>query len=681
MAVNMYDQPAQAEFINTYVPVSFQDILQAGANKQQNYDVHKAAYEQMADEAQNLRAIPTSQDEEYIKGTVIPTMQELSDKYATQDYGDPEVIREINRTLREKVNRRLVGQIQESYTNWQENQKNVGKLKMAGQYQDYIDEPYKGYSTANAGTYTYQTPAALDYRKPAEEYFNQIKPSTLTGINPATGEYYVGVDMNKVTSVAKENVGSYLQSPAGQQKILEYRHRTGDMNTPAEKIAYDYLIDVGESYTYKNRDFAPEYYMRALEESNKSNTLDTNFYSEAITDKEGVKNLDEKSYIQNKDFDEFGNLKTKGDSKILNPIQAIKNLPEVVKFTASLLRGEGVEEASKTFTKEDLDKVYLNNIKVFNPLVEYKTAKAILKTGNTYFWNRNNPNVEEKVVNEFKDKLNEIAKQDPYIQITGRDKWKEEREVLNTIKTVYPNLVKKDPNTGKDIYTDKQKIDLYVNAQAKMQQAQINLGELDSKLAREETIRLVNNNLGRDLFIYDGSGVISNGNKDKVYKELGKTQEEVKEYVAKNEHVLGGFTQQGPKPGMIFVEVPDKNEKNRRLLFSANNEIQSLSQISNRIYQAQRSTVPQIVPGDWNDDGTFLAYQIEPDINPQTGEFESTIRIGKYAQEKDGSFKLDQNGQPVFVPAYDQNGNPKYTTLNNIQRKERELLKQYNLLY
>ena len=46
MAVNRYDQPIDSQFINTYVPIPFEQMLQAGAMKQQRYDQSAAAIDQ-----------------------------------------------------------------------------------------------------------------------------------------------------------------------------------------------------------------------------------------------------------------------------------------------------------------------------------------------------------------------------------------------------------------------------------------------------------------------------------------------------------------------------------------------------------------------------------------------------------------------------------------------------------
>lgn len=267
---NIYDQPAQAQFINTYAPIPFQEIVQAGQARQQRYDINKAAFDTMAEQAESLKGIPSSEDETYISGTVLPTIRELSDVYAGRDYGDPEVIRDIHNKLKSKINKRLVSDIQTSYQNWMSNQQNIAKLKATGHYQPYLEIPYSGYSTEQRGIYTDITPASLDYRKNAQEYFRDIRDSVLTSPD-TSGKYYIGVGDTKIQAVAKEGTQSFLESPQGRQKIQEYRYRTGDYTTPESDIAYNYLLDVGEEYKRANIHFVPGYAMETQEEKIPSN--------------------------------------------------------------------------------------------------------------------------------------------------------------------------------------------------------------------------------------------------------------------------------------------------------------------------------------------------------------------------------------------------------------------------
>jgi len=255
MAVNMYDQPAQAQFLNTYSPIPFAEIVASGQNKQQKYDTNRAGFERMVQEAEDLYAIPTSEDERYIHN-VQSTMEELSDKYATQDYGNTEVVNDITRAIRKNINRRLVQEIQQSRAAWQQNQKVKAELNAKGLYDPRLDEPYRDYSTANTGIYTYQTPALLDKREKKENYFNNLEPSSYI-----SGDQIIKyINDNQIDKLAKAGAGDYVNSGEGKQDILLYRKDTGDFNTPDEYIGYKLLYETGQEKKRRLIDgLVPEY--------------------------------------------------------------------------------------------------------------------------------------------------------------------------------------------------------------------------------------------------------------------------------------------------------------------------------------------------------------------------------------------------------------------------------------
>src|SRR5690554_1721992 len=47
MAISRYDSPAQAEFMQTYVPVPFEELMQAGAVQQQRWEDSEAASQEV----------------------------------------------------------------------------------------------------------------------------------------------------------------------------------------------------------------------------------------------------------------------------------------------------------------------------------------------------------------------------------------------------------------------------------------------------------------------------------------------------------------------------------------------------------------------------------------------------------------------------------------------------------
>lgn len=243
MAISVFDQPAQAQFVNTYVPIPFQEILQAGQARQNRYDINRSSFEKMAAEADELRAIPESADEAYIEGTVIPVMKQISDQYATQDYGDPEVVRNISRQIRSNIDRRRVANIQQSYAGYQDYVKDIQELALKGTpMPGALVSDVTDYDTSIEGVFSGRAEAGLDFRKTTKEFFDDVKPINLgiRDIAPGQSGLVHGVSLERLKEHAKNNATVWANTPAGNQKIRELRALGA--NGSDEEIALEFLL-------------------------------------------------------------------------------------------------------------------------------------------------------------------------------------------------------------------------------------------------------------------------------------------------------------------------------------------------------------------------------------------------------------------------------------------------------
>lgn len=255
-SISRYDSPAQSQFVNTYVPIPFNEMVQAGQVMQRQYETGMDALQQVYDDTYNIKYIPGSMDEQYVKSSVIPATKQVFEKYIQMDMGDPVVRRQAIMDLNSKIDKQKINKIQESHAGWVDNQKWRQKLQAEGKYADYLDTPDEGYNTDVQGVYNKLTPAKMDYRQEAEQYFNNLRPDSRI-----VGNQVVGIiDEKKLQKTARGNVQSFLDSTAGSQKLIEYRKRTGDYDSRPEDIAYNYLLEVGkEKLTREHQGFVPEY--------------------------------------------------------------------------------------------------------------------------------------------------------------------------------------------------------------------------------------------------------------------------------------------------------------------------------------------------------------------------------------------------------------------------------------
>ena len=77
MPTNIYDQPFQAQYMNTYVPMPYQEILQAGAVMQERYDTAEAMDEQIQDQLMQSKYLKWSKED---AAMVKQKQQEYSDR-------------------------------------------------------------------------------------------------------------------------------------------------------------------------------------------------------------------------------------------------------------------------------------------------------------------------------------------------------------------------------------------------------------------------------------------------------------------------------------------------------------------------------------------------------------------------------------------------------------------------
>ena len=258
MAINRYDVPAQDNYFNTFVQLPYAELMNTVQARQAQVDQAQAQMDQAYEQSQSLKYIPNSEDEKKIRETQA-FMSDWSNKYYMQDMSDPIIRRQAMHEYRSKLNRPLIQDIQESHSAWAKNQETKRKYQAEGKYNELLDEdPATGYSTERNSIYRHMTPAQLDVRPAAEQYFNNLKDSLLYDANgnplkDADGYNIIGVNRGDISRVVNERWRDFADTAEGRQSILLYARRNG-IDPKALKpeqikeIARQTLMDVGEEY-------------------------------------------------------------------------------------------------------------------------------------------------------------------------------------------------------------------------------------------------------------------------------------------------------------------------------------------------------------------------------------------------------------------------------------------------
>jgi hypothetical protein len=256
---NLYDRPVGGQFIDTYVPIPFEQIAQAGARRQERYDVAKQGMEQVYDAAQALRYIPGSEDERLIKENVIPRIEEIRDKYAKQDLSNPLVQRQMRKELETKVSKNLVGETQQSYAQWLEDEKLVRQYKAKGLWHPALDAQRRGqgYSTQDEGVYSRISSPYVNPMQEVDQLFRTqgyMKGRDL--YNEKTGVVTNIRDTEDVKNIA-DTKWYELSENAKSNILMDMQYRNPDLDISTEEARTNaikqFIAERGETaWTWKD---------------------------------------------------------------------------------------------------------------------------------------------------------------------------------------------------------------------------------------------------------------------------------------------------------------------------------------------------------------------------------------------------------------------------------------------
>ncbi|HKL13289.1 MAG TPA: hypothetical protein VJ907_06755, partial [Halanaerobiales bacterium] len=167
---NRFDRAADAQFINTYAPIPFQELAQAAQMRQNTYDQNSARVDAAIAAADDLLAIPNSADARRAD-EIRASLSKVSDEFAGQDLSDPEIYRSLKKKIRQIASPGEVKSIQQSYAGWQNYKKLENQMKAKGQavYNPY---DFTGYDSFNTGVFT-DTPT-MDLGAQAEDAINKF---------------------------------------------------------------------------------------------------------------------------------------------------------------------------------------------------------------------------------------------------------------------------------------------------------------------------------------------------------------------------------------------------------------------------------------------------------------------------------------------------------------------------
>lgn len=237
MAANMYDQAAQAQFINTYVPINFGELYRIGAAQKQAVDQAAEQFTTQLQKFGEFRSPSRVDTENYYNMTIgrEDFQNAINQMVSNPDYMKDASNRAQLQSLINSVDYAALSQLKESADYQRMGLQTRAKMKAEGRLKDSWDKSdIANYDTIGTGKiFDDITPVAyMNLNELSTPYFNDLKPGFL-GTDYVNGTRYIvtGNNMEDLMAVATAKFNDLIDTPQGQKYFEEYlAMNNGDAN-------------------------------------------------------------------------------------------------------------------------------------------------------------------------------------------------------------------------------------------------------------------------------------------------------------------------------------------------------------------------------------------------------------------------------------------------------------------
>ena len=218
MAVNRYDNPAQAQFINTYVPIPFEQLYTLGKQANERVDKALADYRTAANtwaefQSQSMKDMQTWDAE--TRGKVLPIIDQAAK--------NPEAIKSMEwqmalQSAINNVDRAKLSALKQSAANFEAYNKAKQALIASGKYNPlWHDRNFTNWDTTTQGLYKDISPIAYQsINDLVDPYVNDLKPSDMGSDG---GYLYHGVSADRTRAQVDSHLSEILATPQAQMHV------------------------------------------------------------------------------------------------------------------------------------------------------------------------------------------------------------------------------------------------------------------------------------------------------------------------------------------------------------------------------------------------------------------------------------------------------------------------------
>lgn len=227
MAVNRYDSPAQAKFMNTYVPIPFEQLYTLGKQAKEDVDKAMNALSTTLDKWSEFRS-PSEVDTKAWYDETLGKAKPIVNEFATNldKLKSPEGKAQIY-SLINNVDRAKLSTLMQSKEGLLTRQKVNQQLMLNGKYNPlWHDVDFGNYDTLKSGIYNDIAPLAYSSIKElTDPYVNNIKDSF---IGRKGGFLVSGVTGDQIKGIFDANRSGILSTPQAQKHMQVYMQQNPD---------------------------------------------------------------------------------------------------------------------------------------------------------------------------------------------------------------------------------------------------------------------------------------------------------------------------------------------------------------------------------------------------------------------------------------------------------------------
>ena len=264
--MNEYSNPAQAEFMNTYVPIPFEQLYKLGAQAKADVETSAAQLGSAVSKWSEFKSPSQKDTQTWYDATVgraKPLIEEMSNNMDLIKSAEGRA--RINSIIN-NVDVAKLSALRQSAQGLEERRKVDQQLMLSGKYNpDWHNVDYTGYDTTQQGTFNDTTPIAYkSVLELASPYYKDLQPRL---ISHGTRYDKYGITAEDVKSVANRSFNDIYNTPEGQMHMRTLMAKNPGMTSDQAKTALYNEVVQSHAAMVSSKDVVNEYGLAAYKQA------------------------------------------------------------------------------------------------------------------------------------------------------------------------------------------------------------------------------------------------------------------------------------------------------------------------------------------------------------------------------------------------------------------------------